>query len=478
MKYKKLIFFLEGLKKDEKTMRACTKKLKNTIGYSEPELFNLYNYLRKYPEQFSAKNFDEEKIFTKIMPADTPFNGQQMRQMATNLTEHIESFLLLLELNKSPYLKNKLLAEGVNALKMDDLYFKLTFSNIEKTLPKDEADKHLAKAQLYNDLYFHPKAPLHNAKVYRKHLDEAMQNLDIYYAIKKLKYSCEIISRKVVYGEELKGASNIKLKEFLDFLPETDNILVKLLSETALFFLTPNLAKYRRLKSLFVKHLEELHSEKLVILQALFNAMFVLGDPGGRTPEYFKLCKLGVDKGLFIKDGYISSDNFNNIVHISCQSKEFKWANEFIDEYVGYLDSTLDLPGNIRILYACYVLSGQGQHEKVISALSEINYDDFSYGLRKSILELKSIYEIQKQDAYADIADRTESFMAYLRRKHKQKYISTELRDQAKNFVHMLSKIAEFPYKSYPKENLKSILDGYKGNVAEQKWLEEKIKKL
>ncbi len=359
MKHKKLIFFLEGLQKNDKILRACTKHLKYSIGYSDPNLFALFDYLRKHPNLAEAKNFDEEKIFQKVMPKGAKFNGQLMRLMTTNLSQHIEQFIVQGELEKSPYLKNKLLAEGMNTLKMDEQYFRLTFGNIEKTLPKDEADKHLAKAQLYNDLYFHPKAPLHNAKVYRDHLDAAMDNLDIYYAIKRLKYACEVLSREVIYGEELEEAFFKELRDFLAFLPETENLLVKVLSSATRFFFSPSVEKYEQVKAMFIEYLDEIHSEKLVVLQFLFNALFVLDYPGGRIPEYFKLSKLGIDKGIFIKNGYISSDNFNNIVHISCHSKEFEWAKVFIDKYVGYLDDTIDTLENLKTLYNCYILYGQ-----------------------------------------------------------------------------------------------------------------------
>ncbi len=93
-------------------------------------------------------------------------------------------------------------------------------------------------------------------------------------------------------------------------------------------------------------------------------------------------------------------------------------------------------------------------------------------------MELKSIYESKKQDYVAEILDKTDSMMAYLRRKHKQEYISTVLRRRVKNFTQLLHKIVDYPYKNYTKNDLLNLFLSFNGNVVESSWIEEKIKEL
>ena len=352
-------------------------------------------------------------------------------------------------------------------------------AKIDRVLPEAEAEQYLAQALISYDLHFNPKSNHNEEKKSAQYLDDFGANLDANYAILKLKYFCEKLVRKLFFGESLPSDFDEKLQGLLAYLPNKDIPIIKLFVMSASFLSFPSYESYLHLKTNFFLHLDSLRSEKKELLLYLLNGLTFLDLPKRKGEEYFALYKPGVENHLFLENGNISPIHFNNIVHVSCQLEEFDWAEQFIEKYTSYLEGDDTMLTSISTLYNCYLHFGRGEYKQVLNKLKNIRqYEDFVYGLRRYKLELKSIFEQYKHDGIPDIADRSNSFKAYLRRKNIGKYISTSMRQRNENFITYLQKIAEFPYSKATKEELLSSFHQLNGIVVEGKWLLEKIKGL
>ncbi len=477
MKNNKLYTLLISLGVGEDDIKDFANYIKPNPTLRKRQMASLFRFLRPYlsnPDELHK--LSKEQVFQSVWPKE-PFDARKSRDIATELAKEIRNFYMLKELEDRPDLQAELLTDAYKKRKLDENFLKLAKKSLNTPLD-EEAAQYLALSLQNDRLFYHPKANLHQEEEYQKFLDDGFHNLELYYTIKRLKYSCEVLVQRAGYGKDVQPNFEEELRKYLHSLPESNIPLIQLFYEAASFLLDPCVEGYANFKNNFIENIEKLHSDKNSLLRYLTNGLSLINFSGGRLREYFSLYKLGVEHDLLVESGYISATMFNNVVYVACELEDYDWAEGFIEKHVPFLSYNNKLLANIKLLYTCYLLFGRGNYQEVLRKLKDVNYDDFTYAFRKYILELKSIYELHKHNGYTDIEDISVPFKAYVYRKFKAKHISEESRERNENFIYLLKKIAKYPYERTTKQGLLDTLESLGDHLVEKKWLRRKIEEI
>lgn len=227
-----------------------------------------------------------------------------------------------------------------------------------------------------------------------------MAELDDIFLALKLKYSIETESRQQIVREDF---NVLLLDNVLDLLEteraKADNTLHPLAQKLylPLYKLVSFKSKtaYAELKTLLTTDKTITDSDKQDLIMYLFNfAAFRLRQRDkSYYKEYFDLAKRGLEKDLFIINGYFSIDTFTNIANVSCHLREYDWARQFIRTYSRRLnpeDKEIANLADARLDFE------QGHFQKAIDTLTQIvNKKNIHYEVQISILLSGAYYEIK-----------------------------------------------------------------------------------
>ncbi len=174
------------------------------------------------------------------------------------------------------------------------------------------------------------------------------------------------------------------------------------------------------------------------------------------------LHKIGLKHGTFLREGYLPSSAFGNIVTIACLTKDFEWAKPFIEE-----NSHIIVEHNREeaILLAKAVLAFEtNRFQEVISLLESVAFKTQLDTLRSNSLLLRSQYELNTEQYI--ILDNCTYFENLLRRSPKTESVKAMLA-----FTLILKRIVT------QKSSKKVILERIKSSpdLYSRKWLLEKI---
>ncbi len=475
IKNSKLLELFLGLSQSNKNLRDFAKYLQGPFVTQSPRIISLFQYLKNNKDRLNDKNLKEERIFQQVISKEESFDRQKLKDVMSNLSKIIEQFLTNKKLEERAVIETTLLAESFRDRKMDTLFFNTINRAITLANKEPIPSKHLYLSELNYKFYDHPHAN-QNAEPQRHkvYLKETIDHLDTFYIINKLKYSCEVLIRQRIYNETWEDPEfKNKLNFFIEHMANDALPLIKAFRIAAKTLLNPTEQGYWTFKNYCKKHKEAIRPEGITLFRLLTNVLFSVKIKNGRLVEFFDLYKFGLDEDFLVHSNYMNVDDFNNIIHISYRLGEFKWAENFITNYIDYLPGHKERI-NIEKFYKSYIYFGQQKYLTVIDTLEEIKYVDFSYGIRKHVLMLKSIYELRNtEDTIFELKSSCITYRGYLYRNRKR--IGKSIKVANENFIKILLRIYEAPYIDVQKQDLLAELAEVEGAIVEDTWLKEKI---
>jgi hypothetical protein len=190
----------------------------------------------------------------------------------------------------------------------------------------------------------------------------------------------------------------------------------------------------------------------------------------GRT-EYnkvmFGLFRQSIRLKILLEDDILQEGIFKNIITISLVVGEYEWAEQFIQEYAGYLPS--DIRENARTFNLANLYFFQKKYDRVIELLQNVEYSDVVYALSAKFVLVRTYYETEEFMALDSLID---SFRIFLRR---NKLISKTFKTEYNNFLLFVKKLSILP-PGNPKAvaQLRGQIERCNA-VVTKKWLLEKI---
>ena len=160
---------------------------------------------------------------------------------------------------------------------------------------------------------------------------------------------------------------------------------------------------------------------------------------------------------------------YKNIVTTAIRLKEFQWTEKFINEYKPLLPPDEQHNAYAYNLAAWY--HAQNDYRNALFQLQDVEFTDTSYHLGAKIIQLKSYYELDEEEAFYALV---EAFKKY---NYRSKDLSDYRKKANDNFLKIAKKIFQIKIRrdksfSQKKKNVDKML-GETEPIANKGWLEE-----
>lgn len=309
----------------------------------------------------------------------------------------------------------------------------------------------------------------------RPNFDGAINSLDTFYLVNKLRYYCMILNYKNILESNYQ---TLLMDEIIQLVKSADYEDVPAIK---IYFAILQMLEdsdherhFESLTALLEKHVSGFpRKESRNLYQFAQNYCIRQINSGNRNylARLFNIYKsLLHEEIVFDMNGHLSPFTFKNIVVVGSNLKEFVWVEEFIHGYKEHIredqrDNAVQF--NLSLLYFY-----KQDYRNALRILSRVVFDDPFYNTDAKSMLLKIYFEQSETEALLSLC---ESFSVYLKRNkilaetHKRNYL---------NLIRFVKKLAKIgPDHSERLAKVKAELAETQ-RVNDRRWLMEQIKHL
>lgn len=435
----------------------------------------LFDLLIEHLNSSKETDLSKEELWSRIYNNDN-YDDVLFRKNCSDLLKLIESYLAQQIYEKNPIHKANFLIEAVGGRKMNKLFN--TSIKTAKRLSDHQiyrtTDYYLGQYQMERNLY--DLKELGHNRTTKKNVEAILNNLDRFYLAEKLRYSCTVLSQQVLVSLEYKLLFIDEILEHIKKYGYEDVPPIAIYNQIYLSNAEPDdTSHYFKLMDLLKKYGDLFPKEEAEFIYgfALNYCIKKINSGNQRfTEEYFNVSVILLEKGLIINDGILSPWHFRNIITTALRLRKYKWTEDFISYYQKYLPDSMR--ENAVTFNMAQLYFAQKQHEKVMSLLKDIEYEEFTYNLNSKTMLLSTYYETDEIEPLYSLMD---SFRTYLNR-HKDFSASRRiLYTNLIKFTKQLTRIMPGDKKAIEKLKAEVAKAEEKG-IASITWLKEKIAEL
>lgn len=477
MQKTKLTFLLKSLDKQE--FRRLGRFLNSPFyNYSRPPVL-LYESLKRFHPKFDSLKFTKHYIWMKVFQ-DLPFDTNKFWQLISKLTQLVEQFLIVLELESHPRNQRELLLQALGRKNVDELFEQ----EFNKQLEEIEKEKVNSNAFIQNKhSLFQIVSKFHgilDTKKALEILEKTADPLDLNFINQKLALACN-----------LKNVENFLNKtysiNFLDQISEminngygTDFPQFKIYLKLIELSKNGKEKEYWNLKKAFFNSINFFsRKDKKFIFHQLLNFTILHGNKGKEKfkKENLDLYKIGLEFDLIVENNKISYKSFTNIASFGASLREFEWTESFIIEYSNYLSE--DIKEEALRMANAYLAFFKGDFSKTINLLLNYSFSQTIEMLRAKGLLIRSYFELYNMDSSYSHLFRSYSLSLdrYLRRDQveSEKRVKLYL-----NFVRLLRRLFHLIHnKKTTKNNVQKLKqEALQNEIILKPWLLQRIEQI
>ena len=455
-----LTFYQKLGKKDASAYRQFVKNMPG----SGPAALELLDVLKKEPRD---SEFKIGEICSKLYENDTKGGRIKVQNALSDLNLQMPKFLLYRKAtDQSPESRWLWLAV------LRDLDIRDEFSEAfgqwrqEVKAGSRENDLDYWKNAAVDQLALSYLGPSETGE-YADLLRDFNQDLDLYYALAKLKTACLRVNARNLQGvnnelEHLAPPVGLINHPGLDAHPP-----ILLYREVYRLLITPGEEQYSHIIALLNLHADAVDVKDLHLivryLDNYANRRIINGEE-----EYWKrvndLNKFSHNRQIFLREGPFPTSNFINIVAAACNAGDLKWAHTFIAFYSATLpEADRD---DVLLLSNATIAFEQKDFQRVLDHLELKDFEQLFANIRSRSLILRSLYECEENDGRVE--DYCASFERYLR-KHREE-VAAQPVDTMINSVRIVRKLLE---QKLTRDQLKTAIEETKP-LYFKTWLLEK----
>ena len=419
MRKRKFIQLAGTLNKDK--MAAFSKHLKR-LHCNDTVALAVFDHIRKlHPFLAEEPKLEINHAYKKIFKAPLDGNKANRTKMLNALSDlhlWLKEFLLLEKIKSDAFESRTLWMSTLKELGLNDEYARkaAALQAMVEKMPKANIEDYMKGMAANYFFYYHLTHDKQKLDI--QALSNCGSDLDLFYAVSRLKIACEMVNRQSLLSQppslevlpaiiELSKAKSISGHPLLVLYHKVYDLIS---SQEDLLF--AELEHLLRENSKRVAP-EELHT----ILSYLHNyaaAQIRRGDEKYWGMAH-RLNVFAAENGVLEKSGQISSSQFNNIVNAACLCKDLKWAISFIKKYKPLL------PDSIRkdtvALADALVLFEKKEYRNAVHKLADAAFTDLHHAIRSKSLILRSHYEMN--DENFDVDESCAAFEIFLKRQQK-----------------------------------------------------------
>lgn len=474
----KPVKLLKTFESDE--LKLFGKFLKSGYISNSQMMIKLFNVFASYYPNFIHPKLNAIQLAKKLFPEDKTLKEQKLRKRLSEFSKLIFQFIAISELQNSPSLQEGLhhqfLLKKNNHSEFKKA-IKTTLAGLDKNLERD-TEFYQRKNKIFHLLY---KQSLDvNFLPVESHLVQASENLDSYFYLKKLEYTCAALSIQQITPEEDNLPLNKTMLKIIKDKFSSDPVfaiylqlieLKKQASDNELFNLI--LSRFKTQYKYFSKY------QKKFILFQLLNYTFeqVKYKRSRFLKKQFELYEFGLEQELFLKNNLLSEKTFLNISVTAALIKQFDFINHLINKYSKKLPAT-ECQKTI-VLTKAFMAFHQGDFEKAYDFIYDFEESALHYKLRTRLLLLRCLYHMQiEDDSYVFLLEnKIKSYVAFIKREKK---LSLANKNAYLNFSTALKKIItqdDSISLNSQKKNWEIMINNFSSVIAKD-WLLDIIKKV
>lgn len=471
MRKSKLYLVLKEFDKYEQN--RCRKYIQSPYFNRSEKLCDLYEILIDCINTSEAAPKAEE-ILKKLHPGEV-IKDSRWRKYCSDLYKLVEDYLAQEEYSKDNTAQVAYLIDAV-AKKNIGTVSKNAIKRTNKVLEfSDKFPNETYYDKYYLELKKYDLQKANRRRESKSNIEEIILSLDNFYISKKLKYYCDILSRKSTVAHNYNVKFIDELLNYLSKLSEKDLEPVILIYYRLVLMINDleNVGNYYEIKKLLKKYAVQFPQEEAYTMYSfVVNYCARKINSGEQTffREYFEIYKQLLTSKIIIINGELDVGIFKNLVAVGTRLKEYEWTKNFIDEYQNYLpDKQRENAVSLNSALFYFHLKN---YDTVIELLRTVEYEDFLYNLNAKQLLLKTYYEIKEEETLFFFF---ESFRAYVRRNNS---ISSDKKSQYLNLIKHTKKLSSLFGED--KKTLQKIKEDVQNEkyLSNRSWLLEKIAEL
>lgn len=445
MQDSKLVDLLKTFEKED--WRWFRKFLLSPYFNSREDLIPFFDYLRKCAPEFEEKTIRKEKVFKKIYPKQK-YDEKKISYAMNFMLGQAERFLAQREIETKPPLINNHLLKSLVDRNLDK-HYKYQYEKSVKVLDKwrnKGSDYHFFEFEMSEIANSHFTSQ--KLRRYDKNLERINESLDQLYALNKIKYSCEMLSRSQFLQNVYTIPSEKEIKEFIEKI-EIENSPLTLIYLEIYWLLKKADSKqnFINFKLYLAENENDLpESEKSTIythgINYCISQIKKNNNVQYHAEQLLELYLQGIEQGSLLNKGYLSPWTFKNFVKLGLNLKRYDFTEEFIQKYHKKLEG--EYQEDALHFNLADINYRRKNYQEAQIHLVQVQYSDIFYSLGAKEMLLRIYYETNEGEAlFALIA----SFSIYLRRNKK---IAKDVRDAYLNFTTILGRIVRAHKEKYP----------------------------
>ncbi len=463
----KLILLLKSFEKKE--IKAFELFISSPIFNKNADVIKLLSILKKFYPQFDNKTLTHDKMAHQVYGKN---DVTRFRYVMTDLTKLIERFIAYQSylVEEEDFLIKAYQSRGLNKFFKQESKKRHHNLTIESSI-RDE--NYFQQLYELNELSYSYTSEHDNRNIDTE-LQSLVDNLDVAFLSKKLKYSCEIINRMNI----LKVEYDINLLNYLlEYVEGND---VKNIPSIRVYYQIlqtlkepENEAHYLELKKLVKQHLKSFKRDEQYDLYGYLQNYCIKQINTGNDDylmQLFETYKEMIEEQVAIKNDKIAQFDFKNMVTVALRVEQYKWTENFIQDYQNYLPEGHKINAvNYNKARLYFYLQ---QYKEGLKQLLAVEFTDIYYSLDSRALLLKTYYELEDLDSAASLIN---AFKIYLKRDNTISEYQNLTYSNFLKIVHQLVRL-KMGYK-INLEEIEKQLNSIK-QIADLTWLKQKIEKL
>lgn len=467
----KLIQFLSVLTSRE--IQKLYEYIQSPFFYKNQETVLLFEYFKPYLKNLNCPELDKKIVFAHIFKGKE-YDNIKFNHFCHEAMEMCENFYQHLYLDKHDIPSHK---------RLFDMYLNQGLSKHFEALQKSLSHA-LEKKQIRNTEYYY-NAWLNDVyaaqltfSTYNRDKDNRshhqVKNLDFFYIARKLEYLCASLNQQHI----LQASPPLTLEnEILLYIQQSnilaDSPIIKMLYHSFLMLKgIEDEENFHLLFSLLPQYANMLHVVEKKNFYSFLQNYCISKINKGETEKYeallLQLYKSQIEsQSLFDNKGKILVGNFKNIITIAVRIKDLTWAKHFLENYAIYLPD--EVRGDVEGYCSAKIAFALADYSSVIKQLYQVEPADIYFNLDARKLLVQAYFELSEWESTLVTLNAFKIFV------HRDTTISEKHKEANRNFVNILTKLIRFTLNSPQKiPKIKEELHNT-ANVAERKWLSDKI---
>lgn len=420
-----------------------------------------------------AKLPTKEEAHRHLFP-NRRFSEKQLSYVMTDLLHLVETYIITEEALAEEFPNRLRLLRYYDSTRLEKHYEEV-MRETEKLMesnPFEDASKH------YNEFLLYEIRNHHFDRLKERRHDDSLQkaidNLDIYYLIIKLKHSCEIVNRQRFSSSTYELRFMNEILQYLEANPHEQVPALACYYHIYRMLTDPeNETWFRKLRQLLDEHSAHFpDSEAKDMYDYALNYCIIRINEGKQEflNEVFLIYQTLLDKELLFIEKTLSPWSFKNIVVVALRLKQYKWAEDFIERYKNRISP--EFRSNAYAYNRAYVHFHRKQYEQALLMLQSVEFTDIYYSLDTRSLMLKIYFELDELEA---LRSHLSAFRLFLQR---NKLVSESMRTVYINQIRFIQRILRLqPGDVTARAKLKADL-GTTAQIADKSWVEEKVREV